>query len=38
LLSNVASQERKLTIIRENLARAETDKKNLEGEVAILRN
>ena len=35
---NIASQERILTKLRETLTRSETDRKNLEGEVAILRN
>ena len=36
--SNISSQERVLTKLRENLTRSEEDRKNLEGEVAILRN
>ena len=36
--SKIASQERQLTKIREDLARNEDDRKALEGEVAILRN
>ena len=35
---NIASQERILTRLRETLTRSESDRKNLEGEVAILRN
>lgn len=38
LESNIGAEERQLTKIRENIARMEDDKKNLEGEVAILRN
>ena len=38
LNGDIASQERILTKIREALARSDTDRKNLEGEVAILRN
>ena len=38
LEGGIASQERILTKIRENLSRSDTDRKNLEGEVAILRN
>ena len=38
LRGNIASQERILTKLREALARSDIDRKNLEGEVAILRN
>mmetsp|Transcript_47153 Transcript_47153/g.63946 ORF Transcript_47153/g.63946 Transcript_47153/m.63946 type:complete len:263 (-) Transcript_47153:1749-2537(-) len=34
----IQTEERKLTKIRESLARSEEDRKNIEGEVAILRN
>jgi len=36
--AQVASQERTLTKLRESLARSDLERKNLEGEVAILRN
>lgn len=38
LESNIGAEERQLTKIRENIARMDEDRKNLEGEVAILRN
>lgn len=38
LNGSIASQERILTKIREALSRSDIDRKNLEGEVAILRN
>ena len=38
LEGGVATQERILTKLRESLSRTDKDKKNLEGEVAILRN
>jgi hypothetical protein len=38
LESNIGGEERQLTKIRENIARMEEERKNLEGEVAILRN
>jgi septal ring factor EnvC (AmiA/AmiB activator) len=38
LSDNIESQERVLTKLRETLTRSESDRKNLEGEVAILRN
>ena len=34
----IASQERVLTKLRESLSRSDSERKNLEGEVAILRN
>jgi len=36
--SNILSQDRILTKLRETLSRSDTERKNLEGEVAILRN
>ena len=36
--SSIAFEERQLTKIREVLSRSEEDRKNLDGEVAILRN
>ena len=36
--SQIAGEEWNLTKIRENLAKQEDDRQNLEGEVAILRN
>ena len=36
--SNIATEERTLTKIRESLAKHEEERDNLEGEVAILRN
>ena len=38
LESNIGAEERQLTKIRENIARMDEERKNLEGEVAILRN
>jgi chromosome segregation ATPase len=38
LEGGIGSQERILTKLRESLARSDTERKNLEGEVAILRN
>ena len=37
-LGNIATQERVLTKLRESLSRSDIERKNLEGEVAILRN
>jgi chromosome segregation ATPase len=38
LEGSIASQERILTKLRESLSKSDSDRKNLEGEVAILRN
>ena len=38
LEGGIASQERVLTKLRESLSRSDSERKNLEGEVAILRN
>jgi hypothetical protein len=38
LEGNVATQERILTKLRDQLSKSDLDRKNLEGEVAILRN
>ena len=38
LEGGIASQERTLTKLRDQLSRSDIERKNLEGEVAILRN